>query len=422
MSEELLYYIWQHRLFDNDGLLTTSGESVTVVHPGIRNPDSGPDFTQAKVRINDDLLAGNIEIHVKTSDWNRHKHQLDRSYSNVILHVVFHDDVKKSLPAAFPTLELKDKMNPQVLSRYRQLMNSSSWIPCEPQIGQVSSLYVTSGLQRILVERLEQKTKEVLELYHQNKNSWEATLYQITARNFGLKANADVFERLARTLPLSIIAKHKNSLLQIESLVFGQAGMLERAFREDYPNLLKKEYQFLRKKYSLQPLQVHLWKFMRLRPPSFPTVRLAQFSRLLYNSTHLFSKMLEAVNAKQIAGLFQSEPSDYWLNHYRFDVASVKREKKPGEDFIHTLIINAVVPVMFIYGKSKGDRVLQEKALALLEQLPCEKNSVIAKWQSIGIRPRSAFDSQALLQLKKKYCSEKKCLHCFIGNKLLRGT
>ncbi len=420
MSEELLYYIWQQKLFNTHRLKTTQGEDLSIIHCGIRNHDAGPDFTQAKIRINGDLLAGNVEIHVRSSDWKKHKHQSDRAYSNVILHVVYDDEMKSDSACTLPTLELKDKIELQFLSRYRQLMASSSWIPCESQIARVDEFIIKSGLHRILIERLEQKTGDIIGRFRQNKNNWEETFYQITARNFGLKINADTFDLLAKSLPLGIIARHKNSLAQIEALVFGQAGMLHKTFNDDYPRSLKKEYLFLKKKYNLEPLQPHLWKFMRLRPPGFPTIRLAQFSMLLHSSTHLFSKMLDAESARQIAGLFRCEPSSYWLNHYRFDTASKNIRKPVGEDFIQTLIINAVIPMMFIYGKSKGNSVIQDKALNFLEQLSSEKNAIISKWRSLGIKSGSAFESQALLQLKNQYCSHKRCLDCFVGNQILR--
>jgi len=418
MSEELLYFIWQQKHFNSAQLKTTAGERLAVLNSGMRNHDSGPDFTQAKIRIASDLLAGNVEIHVRSSDWKKHRHQHDKAYSNVILHVVYEDDEKNPAPE-LPTLELKDKIDPKFFSRYRQLMGNMGWIPCESLIGQVDRLFISSGLHRLMIERLEQKTKDILERLLQNKNSWEETFYHITARNFGLKVNADAFELLAKSLPLKIIARHKNSLPQIEALVFGQAGLLEQKFRDEYPNSLKKEFGFLRKKYGLQPMPAHLWKFMRLRPPAFPTVRLAQFAMLLYESSYLFSKILEADKVKQLAKLFHAEPSAYWANHYRFDAVSKNRIKTPGQDFIHTLIINAVIPVMFIYGKSKDNRGIQDKSLSFLEQLPFEKNAIIRKWQSLGIQPSSAFDSQALLQLKNRYCSQKRCLNCHIGNKLL---
>lgn len=420
MSEDLLHYIWQQKFFNTIDLETTDGECLSIVHSGIHNSDAGPDFTQAKVRINEDLLAGNVEIHVNSSDWKKHKHQNDNAYSNVILHVVYNDDAKNLSPG-FPTLELKDKIDRQFFSRYQALMLSQSWIPCESQISTVDDFFIKNGLHRLVIERLEHKTFDILERFAHNKNGWEETFYQITARNFGLKVNADTFDALAKSLPLKIIAKQKNSLLQIEALLFGQAGMLERSFKDNYPNSLKKEYHFLQKKYSLHPMQTHLWKFMRLRPSGFPTLRLAQFSMLLFKSAHLFSRVLETESVRQIAELFQIEPSEYWLIHYRFDTDSKIRKKTLGQDFINTIIINAVIPVMFIYGKTKGNQSIQEKALSFLEQLPSEKNSIISKWQNLGIQSDSAYYSQALLQLKNNYCSHKRCLHCFVGNKLLRS-
>lgn len=418
MNEDLLYYIWQQKLFDHTELRSTEGEALTIVHPGVRNHDSGPDFTQARVRVDDDLLVGNVEIHVNASDWKKHRHHIDKAYSNVVLHVVYQNDTQNG---SFPTLELREKINTELLHRYNQLMLSRSWIPCEKQIGQLDALFIKSGLHRLLIERMEQKTHDIAERHVKNRNSWEETCYQTTAKYFGLKANAIAFELLAQSLPLRVIAKHKNSLLQIEALLFGQAGFLQDDFKDDYPNQLKKEYQFLQKKYELKPLEAHLWKFMRMRPAAFPTIRIAQFAKLLYRSSHLFSKLMESKNIKQIMELLEAEPSEYWLTHYRFDAPSVNKKKLPGSDFLHTIIINAFVPLLFIYGKSKGDVGCQDKALSLLEELPAEENSIIERWKSLGIACNSAYESQALLQLKNGSCSHKQCLKCYVGNRLLKG-
>lgn len=418
MNEDLLYYIWQQRLFSHADLRSTAGETLAILHPGMRNRDAGPDFTQARVRISEDVLAGNVELHTRSSDWEKHKHQNDKAYSNVILHVVYEHDAPDG---ALPVLELKNRIDPKLFARYQALMASALWIPCEKYIGNCDALYIKSGLHRLLIERMEKKIPEIATLHVHNKNSWEETFYQATARNFGLKINADAFELLAKSLPLRIIAKHKNNLPQIEALLFGQAGFLEKEYRDDYPNQLKKEYVFLRKKYELQPLEMRLWKFLRLRPPGFPTVRIAQFAQLLHRSAHVFSKVMAANNAGDIMRLFEAEPSQYWLTHYTFDVLSSKKKKMPGKDFLRGLAINAVVPVMFCYGKSKGDAAMQEKALSILEHLPAEKNSIIIRWERAGVKCHTASESQALLQLKNAYCSQKQCLKCHIGNRLLKS-
>jgi len=418
MNEELLCYIWQHKIFEHKELLSAAGEQLTIVHPGVRNTDSGPDFTQAKVRVHEDLLVGNVEVHVKASDWKKHGHDSDKAYANVILHVVNENDAEHP---GVPTLELKGRIEEKFLNAYQRLLSNRNWIPCENQIRRVDTLFVKSGLHRLLVERMEEKTGAALSLNQQNKNSWEETCYQIIARSFGLKVNADVFELLAKSLPLKILTKHKNGLLQTEALLFGQAGLLEKEFKDAYPKHLKKEYAFLKKKYELQPLEAHLWKFMRLRPAGFPTLRIAQFAKLLHQSTHLFSKIVAVKTASELTKLFQDKPSDYWFTHYRFDVLSSTKERTPGEDFVNTLLVNAVVPLLFVYGKAKGDPVIQEKAFSLLEQIPAEDNSILRKWKQLGISCKTAYESQALLQLKNVYCKEKKCLRCHIGNRLLKS-
>lgn len=275
-------------------------------------------------------------------------------------------------------------------------------------------------LDRLLVERLERKTAYVEELLEKNKNNWEETFYQIIARNFGFKTNAEPFEQLARSLPLITLAKHKNNLMQIEALLFGQAGLLEKDFEDEYPNKLKKEYLFLQKKHSLNPVQNESWKFLRMRPASFPTIRIAQFAQLIFSSVHLFSKILVAKNVEELEHLFDLKLSNYWQTHYVFDKASVKRNKKLGKSAIHLLVINTIAPFLFLYGKRKDNEDYKEKAFQLLEEIKPEKNSIITKWKALGMEPESAYQTQALLQLKNEYCTKKRCLECAVGNAILK--
>lgn len=422
MTESLLYYIWQHRLFNAEGLQTVEGEPVVVEQVGQRNVNSGPDFTQARLRIGDTKWAGNVELHVKASDWYKHRHQHDGNYSNLILHVVLENDLNQAQLPQAPTLVLDGRIPGLLLNRYQHLMAEKTWIPCAKLLSSVDSFVFNSQLERLLIERLENKTGDTLKRLEMNHNNWEETMYQLMARAFGLKVNTDNFDLLARALPLQVLGKHKNSLFQLEALLFGQAGMLEGDFMEDYPISLKKEFQFLRKKHNLQPMEGRLWKFMRMRPAGFPTIRLAQFAMLLHRSKHLFSQILESDSANAMKGLLMVNTSSYWVTHYRFDHPTTKREKQIGEAAIELLIINTIAPLLFVYANKMGQPHLKDKALALLEQLPAEKNHITQGWAALGKKARTAYDSQALIQLKNEHCDRKDCLNCAAGNKILKTT
>ncbi|MFN7115349.1 MAG: DUF2851 family protein [Saprospiraceae bacterium] len=423
MREELLHYLWRTKRFEVNNLKTTQGDPVQILHSGDYNTHSGPDFLNARIRIGDTTWAGNVEMHLCASEWLRHGHASDKAYDNVILHVVLEEDVPitRANGERIPCLEMKHLISQKLSAKYLELLHSEKWIPCEAQFAQVSEMTRTLWLERLLVERLEQKTAIIAEALAQNQQNWEETFYQLLARNFGVQVNTEPFELLAKATPLLTLAKHKNSLLQIEALLFGQAGLLAAEFAEDYPNQLKKEYAFLQKKYGLMSLKAESWKFGRLRPANFPTVRIAQFATLIFQSNHLFSKMLVATNVAEIENMLEIKLSNYWLTHYRFDKASPKNEKKLGRNTIHLIIINTIAPFLFLYGKWKSDDRYQDRAFALLEQVPPESNHIIENWQVLGVKPSSAYQTQALLQLKKHYCNAKKCLHCAIGSAILQA-
>ena len=429
MTEEFLWHIWKFRLFDNNDLKTTDGEPIQILKVGEHNSDSGPDFFNARIKIRETEWAGNVEIHTNASDWHKHKHTTDKAYDNIILHVVHEADVKvhRENGEMIPTLELKNRIPQEVYGKYLQFKSSKDWIPCEKQISSVDKFTLNNWLDRLLVERLERKSKAITDSLKQNKNNWEETFYQMLARNFGQKINSEPFELLAKALPVSVLAKHKNNLLQIESLFFGTAGMLEGVAptlkgekkHDEYFLELQKEFKFLKSKFKLKPIDSSLWKFMRLHPPNFPTIRISQLANLIYKSTHLFSKILEAGSVKQIISLLSTETSEYWQTHYRFDKISPKRNKKLGSDSINTIIINTIVPFLFVYGKEKREEKFSDNALLFLEKLPPENNSIISKWKSIGVPAKTSYETQALLQLKNEYCSRKRCLECSVGAKLL---
>ncbi len=424
MTEQFLHYIWKMKLLNSTDLTTTSGEKIEIVSAGEYNTDAGPDFCNAKIRIGETLWAGNVEIHLKSSDWHKHSHSNDSAYDNVILHCVFEadDEIKNSSGKLIPCLEMKGKFNPKIYLNYSSLMNSATWIPCERQLKSVDSFTITSWLERLAIERIQTKTDAIKSALLQNQNNWEETFYQFLSRNFGTKVNAEPFEWLAKSLPVNILAKHKNNLLQLESLLFGTAGLLEDNFSEPYPLQLKKEFAFLKKKYSLSPMDKSLWKFLRLRPVNFPTVRIAQLASLIFQSSHLFSKIIETKSLKEIEKLFSVSPSEFWLIHFTFKKQSPAKQKALGKNFIHLLTINTIIPFIFIYGKWKDEEKYVSYALELLEEIPSEKNAILSRWKEAGIKSTNALTSQSLLQLKNNYCNKRRCLECAIGNKLLRGA
>jgi len=421
MTEFFLHHLWKLKLFDSTNLVTTENEAIEIIKTGQHNTDSGPDFFNAQVKIDNTLWAGNVEIHLRSSDWNNHSHEKDEAYNNVILHVVYKNDeqVKRKDGSLIPALELKGRFDDRLWKNYADLLQSRQWIPCEKRIAEVDSLTIDNWLDRLLAERLENKTERILSSLQGNGNNWEETFYQHLAKNFGFRINADPFERIATTLPVSLLAKHRNHRNQLEALLFGQAGMLELKMTDAYPNELKKEYSFLRNKFNLIPIPLHQWKFLRLRPVNFPTIRLAQFAQLIHQSTHLFSRILECDNFAELKKYFHADVSSYWQTHYVFDKISTEQPKHIGDDAIQNIAINTIVPFLFAYGRNRNAVQFEERAFSLLEEIPAEKNSIIDGWKNLGIEPASAYRSQALLQLKNEYCVEKKCLTCSVGNKII---
>ena len=423
MKEDLLHYVWRLQRFDSTELQTTEGQPIRIQMIGEHNHHSGPDFTNARIEIGKTLWAGNVEMHLKASDWKMHKHQSDPAYDNVILHVVLDEDEKinRQNGSRIPCLELKKRISSKLSKIYQKFLHNEYLISCQHHFYEVGHMTKVLWLDRLLVERLECKTIVIEKRLQGNINNWESTFYQTLAKNFGVKVNAEPFERLARTLPLSILGKHKNDLFQIEALLFGQSGLLDDDFEDEYPNRLKKEYQFLQKKYKLTPMEKTNWRFLRMRPANFPTIRIAQFAQLIFQSTHLFSKVLVAKNVREVQNMFELKLSNYWQTHYIFDKASVKRNKSLGKNTIHLFIINTITPFLFLYGNRKDEEDYKDRAFQLLEEVPAERNSIISKWEELGMLPKSAYETQALLQLKNEYCSKKRCLECSIGCGILKG-
>lgn len=421
MTEAFLYYLWKYQIFQTP-LKTINGEELIILKPGQINTDSGPDFFNSKIRIGETTWVGNVEIHIKASDWDKHQHQFDAAYNNTILHVVFECDkmVKTQDDQTLKCLELKGKFDVNSLLKYEYLLHNKNWIPCASQIAEVNSFEWRNWLERLAIERLEKKSEFVNELLDSTKNDWEMAFFISISGYFGQKINQLPFQILARSVHPHILAKHKDQLFQIESLLFGQAGLLEEDHEEDYYQKLKKEYEFLSKKYKLFPMPKHLWKYMRLRPAAFPDIRIAQLSFLMSQTDFMFSKILETTELKQLDLLFQSHASEFWDTHYRFHVNSSPKIKILGKSSRLGLMINAVIPFLFVYGRNKGESKYEERAIRFLTEIAAEKNTITKNFTELGQRPFNAMESQAMIELKLNYCDYKKCLNCKIGMMILK--
>jgi hypothetical protein len=423
MNEKLLHFIWQFRLFNATNLTTTTGDAVEVIKTGTLNIDAGPDFTNAKIRIGQTLWAGNVELHINANDWYTHKHQHDAAYNNVVLHVVYEAGIRTANNAKgepIPTIELKGRINPNTLARYEELSKNRAWIPCAGYLKEAGEFTLKNFEERLLIERLESKVEYINELLTTSGNDWENVMFQLLARYFGASINKEPFFLLAKSLPVKVWAKHQDDILQLEALLFGQAGFLEDKHDDEYPNQLRKEYLYLKRLHGLQPLQKHQWKLLRLRPSNFPTLRIAQLAALLGKNAKLFSQVLNARNTKTIHQLLDVEVSPYWQSHYQFDKPSKKVSHHIGADMKNILLINAVAPVLFAYGKYKDNEEPCDRALELLQQCNAESNSIITGWGKLGVKAASAYETQALLQLKTTYCDKFRCLECGVGIKILK--
>ncbi|MBI3883679.1 MAG: DUF2851 family protein [Sphingobacteriales bacterium] len=416
MNEQLLQYIWQFRYFNASELTTTAQEKIHILYPGILNTNQGPDFSNARIKIGNTTWAGSIELHLTSSGWKNHNHSNDKNYNNVILHVVWQDDVDLQLP--FPTLELQSKVAATLLRRYNDLMHAKSFIACQKNISHIEPIIWHSWKERLLAERFHEKAERIFEHQYKNNNHWEESFWWLLARNFGLKVNSDAFEKIAQSISINILAKHKNQIHQTEALLFGQAGLLENHFNETYPKMLQKEYQFLKAKYQLQPTQIPL-HFLRMRPSNFPTLRLAQLAMLIHNSTGLFGQIRESTSLKTVKELLNVTANDYWHYHFVFEELAAFKEKNLGEEMINNILINTVVPVLFAYGQYHKEQQYKIKAFQWIEEITAENNSITKGFLAINIENKNALDSQALIQLKNNYCNQNRCLECAIGNKII---
>ncbi|MCF6366485.1 MAG: DUF2851 family protein [Bacteroidales bacterium] len=419
-NEDFLHYIWKNKLFTDKYLIDNEGNKIEVIETGTHNFDAGPDFFNAKIKIGETIWAGNVEIHTKSSFWEAHKHQQDKAYDNVILHLVNKNDTEVHNTKGEKILTCELKFDNKYINNYDKLLRSENNIACNKFINKIDSFTLNSWLTNILIERIEQKTEYIKNILSFTNNNWEETFYISLAKAFGFKVNADPFELLAKSLPSIILAKNKNNLFQIEALLFGQAGMLSAPeIKDNYFISLKKEYKHLKNKYNLKPVEPHLWKFLRIRPDNFPTIRISQFAALIHKSSHLFSKVLESNNINSVMQLFDVEASGYWSTHYTFGKESKKRIKTFGKIATENILINTVIPIMFLYGKEKANEKVKDRAINFLEKIKPEKNNITKKWASIGLDIKNAYFSQSYIQLYNEYCSKRKCLNCRIGNKFI---
>lgn len=416
MTEDFLHYLWRFKKFKTHSLRTVQDQPILIYQAGTINTDSGPDFSNARISIDEQLWAGNVEIHRRSSDWDRHGHQSDKAYNNVILHVVYeHDrDVYNTNGISLPTLELQGLFNEQLYIHYEQLLSNKAAIPCENHLKYIPGIIRESQVERALVQRLGEKCELITQWLHQNKNDWNATFYQWLCRGSGLKVNAEPMRILAQNIPWVVILKHKHRLDHLEALFFGVAGMLEEA-RDEYSDHLLKEFRFLKHKYQLPELGSEIWKYARLRPAAFPTLRIAQCAALLHTNTTLFQEVMKAGTVDQLKVLLTIEVSDYWKEHYRFGKITDERSGIIGETFRDTLIINVMVPFLFVYGMYKDEPFYKQRAMDLLDQMKAENNAVSRIYKNLGFEMKTAFHSQGVIQLNTHYCKPKKCLNCAIG-------
>jgi len=423
MKEDFLHYLWKFKKFDTLNLKTFNGEEITIIQVGQYLELAGPDFFNAQLIIGEQKWAGNVEIHFKSSDWYVHHHERDEAYENVILHVVWEHDTEifRSNNSEIPVLELKKYVDATALANYQSLMAPKSWIYCEKQLENLDEFLVKNWQERLFFERLERKSKSIFELLHQTDNDWEAVLFSLLAKNFGLNTNGEIFLKIAQSIPFSIIRKESFEVENLEALLLGNAGLLDAEKEDNYFKDLKFRYFYLLHKYQIDKKVVEPVQFFKHRPDNFPTIRLSQLANLYHIHQNLFSIISSSNSVKRIYETFDVATSDYWQNHYQFDKESPKKKKKLSKSFVDLIIINTIIPLQFAYAKSQGKEI-SEDIIQLINEVSSEKNAIIDKFSSFGIQSKSALESQSLLQLKNEYCNKSKCLECAIGIDLLKNN
>ncbi|WP_299556143.1 DUF2851 family protein [Seonamhaeicola sp.] len=421
MQEDFLHYIWKYKKFQYHDLRTTRGEAIEISSAGAHNQNAGPDFFNAQIRIEEQLWAGNVEVHIKSSDWFLHNHETDKNYDNVILHVVWEDDTEvfRKDNTVIPTLELKGLVEKDVINNYEKLFSEQiKWINCERDFASVDDFILGHWLERLYFERLGRKANTIEQLLLNSKNDWEAVLFKMLTKNFGLKVNGESFLSLAKSVDFSIIRKIQSNQLTLEALLFGQAGLLDNDIEDSYFLSLKSEYKFLKQKFNLKNDAVLPLQFFRLRPLNFPTIRLSQLAGLYHEHQSVFSKIIETNTLDDFYELFKVSTSGFWKNHYTFQKASKLSPKTITKSFIDLLLINTILPIKFCYAKQKGEPI-DTIILEIANNVTSEKNNIIGAFNSLKKISKSALQSQALIQLKTAYCDKNKCLQCAIGNSIL---
>ncbi|TDE06169.1 DUF2851 family protein [Flavobacterium hiemivividum] len=421
MKEDFLHYLWKFKKFDTLNLKTSNEEEIIIVNVGEYLELAGPDFFNAKITIDDQMWAGNVEIHLKSSDWYVHHHERDVAYENVILHVVWEHDTEiyRKNNTEIPVLELRKYVDKDTVANYQSLMSPKAWIFCEKQLAYISPFVLKNWQERLFFERLERKSTAIYELLEQTDNDWEAVLFCLLAKNFGLNTNGEIFLKIASSIPFSIIRKESFEVENMESLLLGGAGLLDDEKEDNYFKDLKFRYYYLLHKYQIEKGNCNPVQFFKHRPDNFPTIRLSQLANLYHHNQNLFSQISEITSLETIYALFQVSASTYWLDHYQFDKQSPKKKKMLSKSFIDLIVINTLIPIQFAYAKSRGiERA--EDFIQLLNEVAPEKNAIIDKFGSFGVKSLNAFESQAMLQLKNEYCAKSKCLDCAIGMELMK--
>lgn len=428
--EQLLHYVWRHKMFPLQEMHTTDGKLVEVIDPGLHNRNAGPDFFNAKVKIDGTLWVGNVEIHDRSHDWYVHGHDHDSAYNNVVLHVagVVDDNVITSDGKFLPQLQLD--VPKKINDHYKELLETDQYPPCYKIIPDLTKLTIHSWMSALQTERLEQKTEAIKARVDRNNGSWEDGYFTTLARNYGFGINGDAFEMWANTLPLKAVDHHRDDVFQIEAIFMGQAGLLELntipsqyqrdALNEGYFAKLRNEYQYLAHKFSMKPMDATMWRFLRLRPQNFPHIRISQLANLYYSRRAGLSSLVECTTIEQLKAVLATSVTPYWETHYTFGSTSCRNDKNLSPASLNLLMINTAIPMLFAYGKHKSDEAICDRAFDLLEQLKAENNYITRLWQQCGLTAQNAGDSQALIQLKKEYCDKKDCLRCRIGFEYLK--
>lgn len=421
MQENVLQFIWKSGLFDHSGLTDTSGSPIQILHPGFQNKDSGPDFLQAKIRIGETLWAGNVEIHEDEKSWYAHKHHLDPAYNNVVLHVCMQSDgtTINAQGISVPVLTLQSRIDHTLLDRYAFLLQNSDPIPCFRLADRVSALSWIRNLDFMSTERLEQRCRQLLAELEYHQTDWDELLYQWMSKALGGKVNSQPMQQLAQRLPYKLLQRYAESRLQTEALLYGVSGLLTGDFRHSYPKALKREFAHLARKHALDSMKPEIWKFMRMRPASFPTIRISQLAAMVHSPRGLFRRLLESEDFNDVLDWFGADTAPYWQSHYRFDVDSVEKQSSPGLDTRYAIIINAAVPLLFAYSKYRHESEYGERALQWLCQIKAERNRVVNIFSALGVPCENALHSQGILHLHNNYCTLKRCLDCYVGKDLL---